>query len=263
MYNNLFKCTDNTVNNIYNLFDKIMSMNNDLLRVILRREEVDIVKDYKGDTSIQFGNSSLKWDSDILKELNAKAIFGRGNNDISDLFMLRDLSFNDAYLYKKSDILRCSEDYGIVGFRNNYANVDGIYPPKSLIPFKDICEVREKYSSLISNDYKIINIPKEFKNIISNKDYNKLFENMIAKGFTVNSLYEKNGGIFCRNISQGNISIDSLKGVESDFYNELLEVVVSLGKPVNFVYFYSDLNWTSLFYRESKKVKGEFELLLK
>lgn len=46
------------------------------------------------------------------------------------------------------------------------------------------------------------------------------------------------------------------------FYNELLEFIVGLGIQINCVYFYSDLNWSSILYRKSK-VDGEYEILIK
>lgn len=264
MSRNLFKCTSDTVRNLYSLFDGLVTKDSNILKDVLNKEEVEVRKDFLGDTFIKLKNSSYKLDKDVLKELNAEATFDEGSDKfIASVFMLRELGFNEGYLYNTSDIVRCSEDYGIVGYRKNYSNVDGIYPPRGVLPFNDVCEVREEYSSLISNGYKKVNLPKEFRGIISNKEYKKFFKSMIAKGYSVNNLFEKRGGVFCRNKVQGYISIDSLKGVEYDFYYELLEGVVSLGKPVHSAYFYSDLNWTCMLYRESKESKGEYDIVLK
>ncbi|MGV3076478.1 hypothetical protein ACEE21_15495, partial [Clostridium baratii] len=200
MSNSLFKCTLSTVKNLYGLFDNLVAEDKDILKDVLNKEVVRVEKDFIGDTFIKLKNSSYKIDKDILKELNAEATFDEGNNEfIASVFMLRDLAFNKGYLYNLSDIVRCTEDYGIVGYRKTYSNLDGIYSPVEVLSFDDVCEVREEYSNIINNGYKKAKLSKVFNSITSNEEYKKFFRGRIEKGYTVNNLFEKRGGVFCRN----------------------------------------------------------------
>lgn len=262
MNSSVFKCTVNTVRNLYGLFDNLVSKDKGILDTVLKKDSVEVVKDYLGDTIVKYKDSKYGLDSDVLGNLNADASFDDGGL-VGSLFMLRNLEFNEGYLYDPIDVMRCSEDYGIVGYRKHYANTDNIFAPKPTIPFYDICEVRGEYKTYINNGYKKVNLPKEFLELCNNPKYKELFSKFMKKSYCVNRLFEHRGGVFCRNVVYGYASLDSLSGVESDFYNRLLEIVVGLGKPVHSAYFYSDLNWTCMLYRESKESKGEYDIVLK
>mgnify|MGYP001589252281 CR=1 FL=1 len=260
----MFKCTYETVVSLYSLFDKLVKEDNIILEDVLNTENPEVVKDFLGDTFIKTSKSNYKIDEDVLKGLNAKGIFDEKTDKfVGDIFMLRELEFGEGYLYEPRDVVRSSNDYGIVGYRKDYANCDNIFAPRYTIPFKDVCEVREEYKGVIDNGYKKTSLPKEFLELSNSEEYKELFKKAISKTYCVNRLFDHNGGIFCGNRVYGYKSLDLLKGVEYDFYNRLLEIVVGLGKPVHSVYFYSDLDWSCMLYRESKESKGEYDIVLK
>lgn len=256
-----FKCSNDTVKNIYSLFDSLVSDKNILSKVLKDNEEIIIIKNFEGNCGFAIGKESFNLNNGILDSINAKGKFA-GTESYVDISMLKGLSLNNAFFFKEEDIIRCSENYGIVGNRDDYAKSDVIFAPKSPYKFSDIAEVREEYKYL-SNGYKKVNLPNSFKSIIENTNYINFFSNEVKNSYTVNRLFEMNGAIFCKNKVVGYKALELLKGVESDFYNELLECVVGIGKPINSVYFYSDLKWSCILYRESKQVKGEYEIVIK
>lgn len=268
MNNIRFKCTDETVCSLYNLFDKVVLGNENLIEVLKDEGDLSVNKNFLNREYIRYSSRQNSASEDIeegtIKSLNAKGIFKDDKDSIVyDLFMLNEICLSSAYFYKKDDICRSSEDYGIVGDSKHYSNSQIIHSPRSTYRFNEICEVREEYKNYVSNGYSKIDLPFNiFKSILSNKDYKDFFSGQINKGNTVNRLLEKNGMVFCRNQAIGYEGIEKLKGVESDFYNELLECVVGLGRPINSVYFYSDLNWSCILYKKSK-VKGEYEIVIK
>ena len=257
-----FKCSEETVKNIYSLFDNLVENEEVLSKVLNSNEEVTVTKGFYGNCGFSINGEHFDLEEGTLDNIKAKGLF-EGNNSYTDIFMLKEVSLNYGYFFKQSDIARCTEDYGIVGDRKEYSNKDVIFAPNSPYNFSDIAEVREEYSKIIPSKYRKVSLPSSFKRIMENKEYKSFFEKEIGNTYTVNRLFERNGAIFCRNKVTGHKALDYLEGVESDFYNELLEVIVELGKPVHSVYFYSDLNWSCILYRESKKVKGEFDIVLK
>ena len=265
-FNTRFRCSNETVKGFYSLFDILYRGNEDFREAIRKGTECYINKNFLGECSLLIGNTdatrkSYPLDKGILDALNAKGIF-EGNNSYSDLFMLRYLYFSDSYLYDMSDVCRSSEWYGITGERQHYSNSDIVFSPLSNYRYSDICEVRSEYADIVPNGYKKMKLPESFKKITSNEEYKELFRGKMSKGYMVNRLFENYGTIFCGNRVVGYTGLEDLKGVESDFYNELLELVVGLADNINSVRFYSDLNWSCILCRDSK-VKGELELVIK
>jgi len=257
-----FKCSDETVKNIYSLFDTLVKDDNVSSKILKSHEDVTVTKGFYGDCSLTIKEEHIELEEGILDNIKARGIFD-GNEDYTDIFMLKELYLNKGYFFKQEDISRCTEDYGIVGDRKVYSNRDIVFAPKSPYDFKDIAEVREEYKNLVPSSYKKAVLPPSFKNIMGNEEYKEFFKKEIKNSFTVNRLFERNGAVFCRNRVTGYKALDYLEGVESDFYNNLLEVIVGMGKPVHSVYFYSDLNWSCILYRESKEAKGEYDIVLK
>lgn len=261
-----FKCSNETVKGIYSLFSRMVEEVDGFKESIIQCEEVVIEKNFLDRTLVKLGSTEetrhcYTLEDTVLESINAKGMF-EGNDSFSNLFMLRGLYFNDAYFYKIEDVCRSSEDFGVVGDRKYYSNMDIIYAPTCCYSFKDVCEVREDYKKYIKNGYKKIKLPSSFDSIKNNEDYRMFFNKLIKKGYTVNRLHEFRGDIFCRNRVWGYIGLNNLEGLEGKFYNELLELVVGLGKPVSSVHFYSDLNWSCILYRPSK-VDGEFDIVIK
>lgn len=257
-----FKCSDETVKNIYSLFDTIVEDKEVLSKVSNSIMDISITKGFYGDCSLNIKEEHYDLKEDTLDNINAKGIF-YGNENYSDIFMLKELYLNYGYFFKQSDIVRCSEDYGIVGDRKEYSNRDIVFAPNSPYNFSDIAEVRDEYRKVIPSRYRKAPLPSCFNKLIANKEYKNFFKKEISNTYTVNRLFERNGSVFCRNRVVGYKALNYLEGVESDFYNDLLELVVGLGKPVHSAYFYSDLNWSCILYRESKEAKGEYDIVLK
>lgn len=261
-----FRCSNETVKGIYSLFSRMVEEVDGFREAVIKGEEARIGKDYLKKSKLKWGNTEetrqyYDLEDTVLDDIKAKGIFEE-DDDFSDLFMLRELNFNDAYFYKMGDVCRSSEDYGIIGDRKDYSNMDIIHAPRGNYNFKDVCEVREEYKKYITNGYKKIKLPSSFDSIKNNEEYRKFFGELIKMGYTVNRLHEFRGAIFCRNRVWGYRGLDQLDGLEGKFYNELLELVVGLGKPVSSVHFYSDLNWSCILYRPSK-VEGEFDIVIK
>ena len=257
-----FKCSNETVKNIYSLFDTLVKNDKVLSRMMNTNEDITITKGFYGNCGFSILGERFDLDESTLEDISAKGLF-EGNEDYTSIFMLKELNINNGYFFKQDDIVRCSEDYGIVGDRKEYSNKDIIFAPKSLYDFREISEVREEYKDLIPSRYRKAPLPNDFKNLCNTKSYRLFSKEQIDQGYTVNSLFERDGSVFCRNRVRGYKALDYLEGLEYDFYNELLRLVVSLGKPVHRVYFYSDLNWSCILYRESREVKGEFDIVLK
>lgn len=263
-----FKCTESTVGSLYNLFDSLVLKREDIIGILKDGGNLSVNKNFLGNEYIKYSSKPNSISEDIesgtIKSLNAEGTFkDEEDYKVYDLFMLNEICFNSAYFFEKDDLCRSTENYGIIGDSAHYSNSQIIHSPRNTYRFNEICEVREEYKKYISNGYNKIDLPMGiFKDILSNKDYKDFFSGQINKGNTVNRLLEKNGMVFCRNQSVGYEGIEKLKGVESDFYNELLECVVGLGRPINSVYFYSDLNWSCILYKKSK-VKGEYEIVIK
>ena len=265
MHSSRFKCTGDTVNSLYSLFDRFVLNNEKLVEVLKDGGSLSVNKNFLGNEYIKYSAKPNSISKDIekgvIESLNAIGIFDNGDL-VSDLVMLNEICFNSAYFYNKEDLCRSSEDYGIVGDSIRYANSQIIYSPKSVYGFNDICEIREEYKKYISNGFSKIELPNSFGGIISNENYKNFFKEEIKDGYTINRLVEKNGTVFCRNQVKGYADIGRLEGVESDFYNELLGCVVGLGRPINSVHFYSDLNWSCILYKKSK-VQGEYDIVIK
>lgn len=261
-----FKCTDETVTRLYGLFDSLIGNNEKYIEVLKGEGRINIIKNFFGEEYLTYSFSPSKLTVDIPKgtiaSIKAVGIFDNGDL-VGDLFMLKEVNFNKAYFFNKDDICRSCDDYAITGISNSYANNQVIYSPVGVFNFQDVCEVRDEYKSIINNGYKKVKLPSTFKDICNSKEYRDFFKGKIEEGYTVNRLFESNGAVFCRNRVCGHKALEDLEGVEYNFYSKLLEVVVGLGKPINSAYFYSDLNWSCILYRESKKVEGEYDIVLK
>lgn len=261
-----FKCTDETVTRLYGLFDSLIGNNEKYVEVLKGEGRVNITKNFFGKEYLTYSFRPSKLSDDIkegtIGSIKAVGIFDNGDL-IDNLFMLREVNFNNAYFFNKEDICRSCDDSAITGISESYANSQLIYSPVGVFNFQDVCEVRDEYKSIINNGYKKIKLPSTFKDICSSKEYRDFFKDRIEEGYTVNRLFESNGAVFCRNRVCDYKALVNLEGVEYDFYSKLLETVVDLGKPINSAYFYSDLNWSCMLYRESKKVKGEYDVVLK
>lgn len=258
---NRFMCTKETVYKISSLFDNIVK-DEEILQEIIRGNNVEILKDYINGVYLKHRNGKKLLSTDVLGNMGAVGIYS-SEKVIAELSMFKDLILNKAYFYNQEDIMRASDYGGIVGDKKDYVSTEIVYEPTSVYPFSNICEVRDEYVGIVPNRYKKINLPSEFSKITSNEEYIKFFKGVIDKSYSVNSLHEDRGEVYCRNRSVGYTSLDKLSGVESDFYNDLLELVVGLGKPVKRVYFYSDLKWSCILYRPCKDEEGEYEIVIK
>lgn len=264
-----FKCTKEAVETFYSIFDEILRKSRnfeEVFRMLDSLGRITLTKNFLGSESFKYRISGNKVITDLpdgcLSKVDVDAIFD--DNLKSKLSFLREISFNNSYFYKQEDVLRASEDYGVVGERDHFSNIDRVYAPCSLFPFFDVCEVRDEYSHLIDNGYKKIQLPKgAFDYIMGNGEYKEYFKEQMKKGFTTNRLFEKDGAVFCGHTSTGYKALEYLDGVAYDFYNNLLVTVVGLGKPINSVLFYSDLDWSCILYRKSKRVEGEYEIVIK
>lgn len=254
-------CTKETVYKISNLFDSLIK-DKEIFKEILKGNNIEIHKDYFNDVYVKYKDKKKDLPNDVLGSMEAEGIYDNGGL-VSKLIMFRELVLNSAYFYNYKDVIRFSDYGGIVGDKKEYASTEIVHQPTCTYNFKDIAEVRDEYKELIPNHYKKIVLPSSFSKIIENEDYKEFFKNAIEKGYSVNSIHEDRGGVFCRNRMVGYSSIDKLKGIEYDFYNDLLELVVGLGQPVKRVYFYSDLKWSCILYRPCKDAEGEYEIVIK
>ena len=259
-----FRCSEESVEGLYSLFNNLSKEHEELLESILNGEKAYIRKNIVGEIYLSFKDKRVILPSNILSNLECEVVLD--TKEKTKLENLRDIDFSESYLYSYKDVNRAS-NYGFNGRYNSHISRDSIYKPSSVYKFSDVCEVDKKYISYINNGYKkldfSINSLVDFKErIVSNSDYVELFKGYLKKGISVNRLFESNGNILCKSKKIGYQYLENLEDIEGSFYNKLLDFIVGLGIQINSVYFYSDLNWSSLLYRESK-VDGEYEILIK
>ena len=236
MSNIRFKCTVESVQKLYSLFDCLYGR---------YRESLDK------------GKSIVAEDTDITL---------RGYFQDSSLYEASNIvgiEFNNSYMYSMYDVIRSSEDYGVVGNVKSYSNSEYIFAPKSQYRFYDICEVRPEYRGIITNRYEVKALPESLKDLNKVREYKELSYKYRKDGLNVNCIFEDKGSYFCGNISKGYKDFFKLEGVEKDLYETIVEGVLELGFEVNRVYFYSDLSWSRVLVRESRSVVGEYEVVLK
>lgn len=260
-----FKCLGSCIESIYSLFDNLCNSNKEMALSIAEGKDVYMRKSYHGDVYVNTGTRKVVLPIDTFSNLDRKVYIE--SKGVVELDNLNSIDFSIAYFYDSKDVARVSKG-GIHGRYNSHVSNDIVYKPISMYSFEDVCEVRGNYLDYADNRYRKLEIgdkvlPLFKERINSNKSYKELFKSYIDKGYCVNRLFENRGSILCRNSKVGYSYIENLTGVESDFYNELLEFVVGLGVQVNSVFFYSDLDWSKILIRESRKVKGEYEILIK
>lgn len=243
-----FRCTVNTINKLYDLFDNLMKDTE-------KREEIR-----------KQNTISLKIGYDGKEEFASKhPMYGviNGTTEVVRLTDINELEFNRAYLFEPSDVARCDNGYGFIGFRREYVHDDNISLPTCVFRHDDVCSVREEYKDFVNNGYKTYALPEYFKGLMKNEGYKNFFKEKIKKECCVSRIFERNGGIFCGSSLSTMKGFNNLQGLEKEFYMGLLNCLLPIGKPVTSVYFYNDFNWTVMMVRPSKEVKGEYELVLK
>ena len=258
-----FKCEMSCIESLYSLFDSLCIDYKDMIMCIAEERDVYIRNTVMEGLIINIGDRTFSLRTDVLNILD-KRVFVQSKG-VVELSYLNAIDFNEAYFFNKNDVSRASSG-SINGRYNSHVRSDLVYKPYSIFKYSDICEVRGIYKDYAENNYKEIALGDtlaDFTNRVNNNSsYKELFDSYISKGCNVNRLFEEKGNIICKNPKVGYSYLERLQGVESEFYNELLEFVVSLGKPINSVYFYSDLNWSKVLCRESK-IPGEYEIVLK
>ena len=259
-----FKCSEGCLNSIYDVFDKL-SCNYGILESILYGEEVFIRRNIEGELHLNARGRKIKLPPHFLDVLDRNVVLEYGEKVL--LENLYAIDFNRAYLYKPSDINRVCKR-GIYGRYNTHVGSSIVFEPKSVYSFNDICEAREGYKDIAKSKYDRLDVNidsfKEFcSGIKSNEDFKKLSNSYLKEGACVGRIFDSRGNILCRNSDIGYFYLDNLRGVESDFYNNILSYVIGLGLPVSCVYFYSDFNWSSIWYKKSMVTPGEYDILIK